>query len=68
MSLPITHIDCAGQYIFSHGKECVALGEYNNGDFYLVQDDEVDMFPNAMVAFCYLNTKYRRDKNNQLVY
>lgn len=68
MFLPIKHVDVNGQYMFTKGDDCVALGEYNDGNFYLVQDEEVDMFPNAMTAFCYLNTKYRRDKDNQLVF
>jgi hypothetical protein len=57
--IPISFLEVSSQYIFSKGEQCVALGEYNNGDFYIMEDDDVDMFPNAMTAFCYLNEKHR---------
>lgn len=57
--MPVEFIEVSSQFIFSRGEDCVALGEYNQGEFYLMEDNDVDVFPNALRAFSYLNEKYR---------
>lgn len=64
--MPVRHVAVGDQYMFTHNDDCIALGEYNDGGFYLMEDDAVDLFPTAMVAFSYLNTKYRMRRSSQL--
>lgn len=64
-SMPIRHEEVAGQYMFSHNGECVALGEYCDAGFLLMEDKDYDLFPSAMVAFTYLSTRYRLRQTNQ---
>lgn len=63
--LPVRHVAVGDQYMFTVGDDCIALGEYNEGGFYLMEDQEVDVFPTAMVAFSYLNTKYRMHRSSR---
>lgn len=63
---PVSFTETNNQYAFNKGTELVAIGEYNSGEFFLMEDEDVYSFPNAANAFCYINTKYRCIQSNRL--
>jgi len=45
-------------YGFFLDEEELAVGEYENGKFILVEDDDITSHPNAMIALQYLRRKF----------
>ena len=62
MSLPVRFEEHSEQYMFIYNDDCVALGQYHDGSFFLMEDQDVNMFGNAMQAFSFINSKYRIPK------
>lgn len=54
--ITVKHMDHGYAYILDN-KE-IAVGEYDNGVFMLLEEDEASTWPNAMVALSYLRHKY----------
>ena len=45
-------------YLYFNNENQVAAGLYENGNFELLENDDVRSFSNGMQAFCYLKAKY----------
>jgi len=54
--ITVKHMDHGYAFLLD-GKE-IAVGEYENGAFILLEEDDMSQWPNAMVALSYLRHKF----------
>lgn len=54
--ITVKHLDHGYAYIFD-GKE-IAVGEYDGGEFILLEEETVTHWSNAMLALSYIRGKY----------
>lgn len=54
--ITVKHMDHG--YAFLLDDKEIAVGEYENGQFMLLEEDDVSQWPNAMIALSYLRHKY----------
>lgn len=54
----ISFIETKTGYEFYSGKQIVAEGSYEEGQFILVEQQDMKFFSNAMQAFCHLRSTH----------
>lgn len=59
VNLPVSFIAHNNEFLFSHKEDCVAVGNYCDGEFLLFETETPQKFANAMMAFSHLNAKFR---------